>query len=169
MDKLKICVYTIALNEEQFVKRWVDSAQEADALYVLDTGSTDNTVNLLKKYGVNVQTQKIVPWRFDAARNKALEMIPNDYDICISLDLDEVLLPGWRIALESVWKKDITTRLRYIYNWRLSDDNKPIVSFYCDKIHSRQGYKWTHPVHEVLKRIDGLEVFVQTDELIIRS
>ena len=167
MDKLKICVYTIALNEEQFVKRWVDSAQEADALYVLDTGSTDNTVNLLKKYGVNVQIQKIVPWRFDAARNKALEMIPNDYDICISLDLDEVLLPGWRIALESVWKKDITTRLRYIYNWRLSDDNKPIVSFYCDKIHSRQGYKWTHPVHEVLKRIDGLEVFVQTDELII--
>ena len=54
MDKLKICVYTIALNEEQFVKRWIDSAQEADALYVLDTGSTDNTVNLLKKYGVNL-------------------------------------------------------------------------------------------------------------------
>ena len=164
---MKICVYTIALNEEQFVKRWVDSAQEADALYVLDTGSTDNTVNLLKKYGVNVQTQKIVPWRFDAARNKALEMIPNEYAMCISLDLDEVLLPGWRIALESVWKKDITTRLRYIYNWRLSDDNKPIVSFYCDKIHSRYGYKWTHPVHEVLKSQNKQEIFALSDDVII--
>ena len=88
MDKLKICVYTIALNEEQFVERWIESAKDADALYVLDTGSTDNTVNLLKKYGVNVQTQKIVPWRFDVARNKALEMIPKDFDVCISLDMN---------------------------------------------------------------------------------
>ena len=167
MDKLKICVYTIALNEEQFVERWIESAKDADALYVLDTGSTDNTVNLLKKYGVNVQIQKILPWRFDVARNKALEMISKDFDVCISLDMDEVLLPGWREALECVWQKDITTRLRYIYNWRLSDDNKPIVSFYSDKIHSRFGYKWTHPVHEVLTRQDDKEKFALSDDVII--
>ena len=167
MDKLKICVYTIALNEEQFVKRWVESAKDADALYVLDTGSSDNTVNLLKKYGVNVQTQKIEPWRFDVARNNALEMIPKDFDVCISLDMDEVLLPGWRESLESVWQKNITTRLRYIYNWRLSADNVPIVSFYCDKIHSRLGYRWTHPVHEVLTKTDDKEIFALSDDVII--
>ena len=52
MRKLKINVYAIAKNEEQFVKRWVNSMKEADNIYVLDTGSTDNTVKLLKELGV---------------------------------------------------------------------------------------------------------------------
>ena len=46
--KRKIVVYAISKNEEPFVKRWVNSMKEADEIYVLDTGSTDNTVNLLK-------------------------------------------------------------------------------------------------------------------------
>ena len=44
----KICVYAIAKNEEQFVDRWVDSMSEADVIVVLDTGSTDRTVEKLK-------------------------------------------------------------------------------------------------------------------------
>ena len=48
MGKYKICVYAIAKNESKFVKRWVDSMQEADAIYVLDTGSTDDTAQKLK-------------------------------------------------------------------------------------------------------------------------
>ena len=35
---MKIAVYTIALNEEQFVYRWSDSAIEADYRFILDTG-----------------------------------------------------------------------------------------------------------------------------------
>ena len=42
---MKIVVYTIAKNEEKFVERWYKSMKEADELYVLDTGSTDKTVN----------------------------------------------------------------------------------------------------------------------------
>ena len=166
---MKICVYTIALNEEQFVERWIESAKDADAIYVLDTGSTDNTVNLLKQMGVNVAVEKITPWRFDVARNKVLDMIPNDFDVCISLDLDEVLMPGWKNAIKKIWKKGITTRLRYIYNWSLDENNRPLVSFYCDKIHSRQGYKWTHPVHEILEWISpspmGRKIAVQGIQL----
>lgn len=41
---MKICVYAIAKNEEQFVDRWMDSMREADWVCVLDTGSTDRTV-----------------------------------------------------------------------------------------------------------------------------
>ena len=38
-------------KEENFVSRWVESMKEADDIYVLDTGSTDNTRKLLKKLG----------------------------------------------------------------------------------------------------------------------
>ena len=44
MKKLKICVYAICKNEEKFVDRWAESMKEADSIYVLDTGSNDNTV-----------------------------------------------------------------------------------------------------------------------------
>ena len=62
--KLKVAVYAISKNEEKFVKRWYESMKEADSIYVLDTGSTDNTVNLLKSLGVNVSVETISPWRF---------------------------------------------------------------------------------------------------------
>ena len=83
--KKKICVYAITKNEEKFVKRWVDSMKEADEIYVLDTGSTDKTVSLLKEEGVIVKEEKVEPWRFDVARNKSLEMLPDDIDICVML------------------------------------------------------------------------------------
>ena len=54
MNKYKICVYAIAKNEEQFVDRWYESVKNADKIYVLDTGSTDNTVQKLKSHGVIV-------------------------------------------------------------------------------------------------------------------
>ena len=41
---MKICVYAISKNEEKFVKRWYESMKEADGIYVLDTGSTDDSV-----------------------------------------------------------------------------------------------------------------------------
>ena len=71
MKKYKVCVYAITKNEEKFVNTWVDSMSEADEIYVLDTGSTDNTVKLLKERGVNVTVENINPWRFDVARNKS--------------------------------------------------------------------------------------------------
>ena len=115
MSKYKICVYAISKNEEKFVDRWVDSIKDADAIYVLDTGSTDNTVELLKKRGVNVTSKIINPWRFDVARNEALSLVPLDFDICISLDLDEVLNSNWRNILEDNWTND-TDRIFYNYN-----------------------------------------------------
>ena len=149
MKKYKVCVYTICKNEEKFVKRWYESIKDADYICVLDTGSTDNTVKLLKELGVKVEVKEINPWRFDVARNESLKLIPKDADICISLDLDEVLLPNSIDNLIKSWSDDVT-RVKYIYNWKLDKDNKPIVSFYTNKIHSNNDYIWTHPVHEVL-------------------
>ena len=150
MKKLKICVYAITKNEEKFVTRWFNSMKEADEIYVLDTGSTDKTVSMLQSLGVKVTTKIIKPWRFDVARNESLKLVPNDFDICVCTDLDEVFESGWRKKLEEIWQPD-TTRVAYNYNWALDENNKPLVNFYIEKIHSRNDYVWTHPVHEVLK------------------
>ena len=167
MNKYKVCVYAICKNEEQFVDRWVDSMSEADLICVLDTGSTDKTVNKLKKRGVNVVVKKIEPWRFDVARNLSLELIDEDVDICVCTDLDEVFEFGWRQKLEELWSKD-TTRLSYNYNWSLDKEDKPLVNFYIEKIHSRFDYKWIHPVHEVLTYIgDGVEIKKVTDSITV--
>ena len=153
MNKYKVCVYAISKNEEKFVNRWVNSMKEADEIYVLDTGSTDKTKKKLKKLGVHVKQKKINPWRFDIARNESLKLVPKDTDICVCTDLDEVFESGWRQKLEEVWQKNITTRLSYNYNWSLDENNQPKVSFYIEKIHDRNNYIWTHPVHEVLTYI----------------
>ncbi len=147
---MKICVYAISKNEEKFVKRWYESMKEADEIYVLDTGSTDNTVNELKKLGVNVYQEIISPWRFDTARNKSLDLVPKDTDVCICTDLDEIFVSGWRQEIEKFWTKE-TTNARYNYNWSLDKFGKPKVNFYIEKMHSRDNFIWTHPVHEVLK------------------
>jgi len=163
---VKVVVYAISKNEEKFVNRFCKSMSEADSIYVLDTGSTDNTVKLLKENGVNVLVSEINPWRFDVARNESLSMVPDDVDVCICADLDEVFVPGWRSELEKIWY-DGLNRLRYVYNWSLDSNDKPIVSFYGEKIHSRKGYKWTHPVHEVLEFDGDDEKFLLTEKIII--
>lgn len=149
MSKYKVCVYAISKNEEKFVDRWYQSVKEADKIIVVDTGSTDDTVKKLRNNGVEVYEEIISPWRFDTARNKSLELVPDDFDICVCIDLDEVFVKGWREELEKVWNENIT-RVRYNYNWNLDENNVPRVSFLLDKIHSRKNYIWTHPVHEVL-------------------
>lgn len=164
MKKYKISVYAISKNEEQFVDRWVDSMQEADDIYVLDTGSSDHTVERLKERGVHVTSQVITPWRFDVARNASLDLVPEDTDICVCTDIDEVFEPGWREKLESLWDESLT-RLQYNYNWSLDEHGKPIVNFYIEKIHRRLGFTWTHPVHEILTYQFGEEKKLVTDEI----
>lgn len=146
----KIVVYAISKNEEIFVDRWVDSMNEADEIYVLDTGSTDATVEKLKEKGVHVKQEIITPWRFDVARNKSLDLVPLDTDICVCTDLDEVFEQGWRKKIEQNWTNNIT-RMKYNYNWHFDKNNKPSISYYLNKIHTRNDYIWIYPVHEVLK------------------
>ena len=166
MNKKKICVYAISKNEEKFVKRWYESVKEADSIYVLDTGSNDKTVSMLKDLGVNVSVKEIKPWRFDVARNESLKLVPEDCDICVCIDIDEVISKGWRKKLEEIWD-DNTNHLRYIYNWSHDDNGKPLVSFYYEKIHARNGFKWIYPVHEVLEFSGEKEVFKTTEEIVV--
>ena len=150
MNQYKICVYAISKNEEQFVDRWMDAVSEADAVIVTDTGSTDHTVERLRERGAIVYEETISPWRFDTARNMALSHVPEDADICVSNDLDEVFETGWRQKLEDQWRPE-QTRARYLFTFACNPDGTPRKQYPMEKIHSRHGYHWKHPVHEILE------------------
>jgi len=158
---LKIAVCAISKNEAHFVPRFCESAKDADLILIADTGSTDGLPEVAKECGAEVHHICITPWRFDLARNAALALLPRDIDIVISLDIDEVLQPGWREEIERVWVPGVTTRLRYMFDWGCG------IAFYYEKIFARHGYFFHHPCHEYPVP-DGriTEVWAHTDMLL---
>lgn len=152
--KVKTCIYTIALNEIKHVDLFMEANKGADLVLVCDTGSTDGTPERLRELGAVVYNITQKPWRFDIPRNTALNLIPDDIDICLSIDLDEYLQPGWLDALNLAWNthNGNIKRVGYDYIWNWYDDNvTPKTKFYADKIHHRHGYFWKHPCHETLQ------------------
>ncbi len=84
---LTVCV--IAKDEEKFISRCLTSIRSLAAQIVLvDTGSTDRTVEIAKELGAEVHYFK---WNdnFSDARNAALEHARGDWVLC--LDADEEL------------------------------------------------------------------------------
>lgn len=146
---MKIGIYCPAKNELKHVDEWYKSCKQADIICVADTGSTDGTKEKMIKLGVKVTDLRIIPWRFDDAFNFAMALLPDDVDVCIRLDLDERLQPGWRKALEKAWTAE-TTRLRYPYVWNWNPDGTPGRQWYGDRIHARSGYRWMGATHEGL-------------------
>jgi glycosyltransferase involved in cell wall biosynthesis len=130
---MKVAIYTIALNERQFVDTWFEAAKDADYLMIADTGSTDGTVERARELGIHVVDVRVSPWRFDDARNAALAALPIDIDMCISLDMDEVITPNWRAPLEAAWERGVT-RPRYKHIWSWNEDGTPGLEFSYDHI-----------------------------------
>ena len=97
MTDKKICVYAICKNESEWINRWLDNMSEADYIVVLDTGSTDGSFELLKEDPrvTRVEQKVINPWRFDVARNESMKLIPDDAEICVCTDFDEIFEKGW--------------------------------------------------------------------------
>lgn len=138
---MKIAVYAISLNEAKHVKRWAEATKGADLRIVADTGSTDDTVKLLKKYGVEVHNISVKPFRFDDARNSALALVPNDVDVCVSLDLDEIPDPDFFDKIRESWKPDTD---RAWVGWETKN-----IWMNNNRVHARHGYRWIAPCHEV--------------------
>ena len=128
MGAYSVCVYAICKNESKFAARWMASMREADRVFVLDTGSDDGTPDLLSALGAEVTVEAVAPWRFDAARNRSLELVPADADICVCTDLDETFHPGWREKVEAAWKTG-AQRLKYRYTWSFNPDGSEGVVF----------------------------------------
>ena len=162
---MKICVFSMAKNEEGFARRWAEHAAEADYMTVLDTGSEDGTADILRECGVLVGVRKFTPWstldeyrrllaegadpwRWDVARNASMALIPPDTDICVRVDMDEYFTPGWRKSLEEAWSA-ATSRARYWYAWSFNDDGSEGTVFYADHIFAYGKYKYVYANHEV--------------------
>jgi glycosyltransferase involved in cell wall biosynthesis len=146
---MKIAVYSIALNEAKHVKRWVKACAGADVLVVADTGSTDGTQSLLRDAGVQVHDISVQPWRFDSARNTALNLVPSDVDICVGIDLDEIPEAQFFNKIRKQWKKGSNR------GWVYMDTGTVWVS---DRIHTRHGFHWKYAIHEVTTPSLGTEV-----------
>lgn len=146
---MKIAVYSIALNEEKHAERWAKACAGADYLLVADTGSTDNTKSLLRDAGVTVHEITVKPWRFDTARNAALALLPADIDVCVAVDLDEVPEPQFFEKLRKQWDPKANR------GWITMDTGHQWLS---DRIHSRHGFTWIYPIHEVTAPNMGTEV-----------
>lgn len=166
---MKIAVYTIAKNEVDFVERWYNTAKAADYLLIADTGSTDGTVEKARELGINVINISINPWRFDDARNAALAALPADIDYCVSLDLDEMLMPvdTWRDELEG--HDELKLRYRNVHSWLDVNQTKPGIVAYAEKIHKRHGIRWENMVHELPMPSRGTELtYGKLDKLILK-
>lgn len=148
-------MYGIYKNEQNSMERFLESVKTADEIVLCDTGSTDQTNHVIKKFVENHATinLKIVPifvspWRFDDARNIALSLVSPEIDICISLDIDEFFMDDWKEVIISQWEESVT---RYHHRFKTFWADGSISEHFHERIHVREGYTWKLPVHELLE------------------
>ena len=86
---MKVTLYAICKNEEKNVDRFIKNSKLFDQTIVVDTGSTDNTVQLLRDAGIIVyeHPQEREEFNFSKARNQALSYVETDW--AFSLDFNE--------------------------------------------------------------------------------
>ena len=87
MKTLSLCMIT--KNEEKNISRCLDSIKDiVDEIIIVDTGSTDKTIEIAKSYGANIYHYE---WSndFSKARNVSLQKATKDW--ILVLDADEVL------------------------------------------------------------------------------
>lgn len=149
---MRIAVYAIALNEARHVGRWFASCRGADEIVLVDTGSSDGTLEAARALGITTHSVCVRPFRFDVARNAALALVPADVDLCLSLDLDEVAEPEFFSKLRSIWlaarDRSFSGRAEVWYEtaggrWK---DNI--------RLHRRHGCRWIKPCHEITQLYD---------------
>ncbi len=168
--KNKICVYAICKNEEENLEAWLNSMSEADYIVVLDTGSTDKSFEILSEDKRVYRTERQIydEWRFEVARNDSMYLIPEDANILVCTDIDEIFEPGWAEILRKNWKED-TDQAWYKYVWSHNEDGSEKVIFFNNKIHGRS-YYWKFPVHETLftdkKNINTINLYDDPNNMI---
>lgn len=154
---MKISALWITKNEEANIARTIESVRAVcDEMVVVDTGSTDATVEIAKKLGARVEAFEWIN-DFAAARNFALGQV--DSDIIIFLDADEWYQPSLRatdrIRLEHIFMdseiSDIGVRFANI---------DPILGTVITESHAHRiirgnALKFEGAVHEHLVALPG--------------
>ena len=94
----KLSVTIITKNEADNIRTCLESVAWADEIIVVDSASSDDTVNICKELGAQVHTTSDWPG-FGVQKNRALSHATGEW--VLSLDADERVTPELRSELET--------------------------------------------------------------------
>ncbi|HZU81755.1 MAG TPA: glycosyltransferase family 2 protein [Polyangiaceae bacterium] len=89
-----LSVVISARDEAIHIARCIESARELGRVFVVDSGSADDTIEIARAHGAHVVEH---PWEgYAAQKNWALRSLPIETDWVLLLDADEYLTPALR-------------------------------------------------------------------------
>ena len=168
---LKISACVIVKNEEKNLPQWIEGVRGiVDEMIVVDTGSTDATMEIAREAGARVYS---FPWvgDFSAAKNYALSKATGSW--IVFLDADEYFTPESRKRLRSVIRgadKDrrIVGLLTPLYNINVDDGGSVMGSMMQLRLFRNLKYlRYKGRIHEVLKLSPGMSGETRDADLII--
>ncbi|QWI72808.1 glycosyltransferase [Bacillus mycoides] len=152
LTQITISLCMIVKDEEQVIARCLDSVQHiVDEIVIVDTGSTDKTKDIVRKYTANIYDYK---WNdnFAAARNFSFSKAKKDY--ILWLDADDVLFEKEQQKLLKL-KQEIDPDIDAIsmfYHLGVGLDGKPLYIATRHRLVKRsRNFQWTNKVHEVIQ------------------
>ncbi len=150
MVSISLCM--IVKNEEDVIGRCLASVKDlVDEINIIDTGSTDNTKEIVKQF-----TDRIFDFEwinhFAAARNFSFQQATKEY--ILWLDADDVLLEEDQEKFK-VLKEALTLDIDAVsMNYNLSFDNEGNVSSLLRRyrlVRRDKQFQWIGAVHEYLE------------------
>jgi len=153
-----LSVVLIAFNEGHHIAKCLLSAQEvADEIVVIDSGSTDNTVEVCKAYGAKVITH---PW-CGYSEQKNFGNAQASFDWILSLDADEVLNDALIQSIQK-WKKhpqaaSFKRMTNYCGTFIKHGGWYPDVKV---RLFNKQETNWEGTIHEVLPGLSKENAFL---------
>lgn len=142
--EVKLSVAIITLNEERNIGRCLESlAGLADEVVVVDSGSTDRTVEICSSHGARVVHQDFLG--HIEQKNLAWSLTTGDY--VLSLDADEALSPELQNSL-STWKSDAGTGERSSPRRSRSSERSsppdPVIAWSVNRLTNYRGHWVRH-------------------------
>lgn len=149
MPTISLCM--IVKNEEANLARCLDSvAGLVDEVIIVDTGSTDRTVEIASEYTEKVSSHA---WRddFADARNDSFSRATMEY--CMWMDADDVLEETQRdgfLQLKQTLPPE-TDVVMMRYHTAFDEGGRPTFSYYRERlVRNSPEYRWAGEVHEVI-------------------
>jgi len=85
-EDIKLSVFSVVKNEEKMIEDSLKSMKGADEIIIVDTGSTDKTIKIAKKYTDKIYTDYKWNDNFAEAKNYAMSKCTGDW--IVGLDAD---------------------------------------------------------------------------------
>ncbi|MDO6677986.1 glycosyltransferase family 2 protein [Shewanella sp. 4_MG-2023] len=159
MMKLPISVFIITKNEEKHIEKTLQSVASLDEVILVDSGSTDSTLDIAKRYGAKVYSHSWLGY----AKQKQYAMSLCSHEWVLNLDGDEAINSSLIDALKAIMEHDKADSVRFWRNDIFID--KPLSSW-TKKPNNHRFYKRSKSffddsrlVHESAT-VNGKEIFI---------